>query len=118
MSTEGKESGYKGCYDAGFKKGIEKTIESLILNAVGDSISVSDLRATYHCLESRTEQEIFDPSDTIYPDHYYPVPDCIIGNILDHWELIPGDTKQDLKDELTAFYTAMERLTDWIHENR
>ena len=46
------------------------------------------------------------------------VPDSIVGNILDHWEMLPNDTKQDLKDQETGFYNAMERLTDWIEENR
>lgn len=46
------------------------------------------------------------------------VPDSIIGNILDHWLMLPGDTRQDLKDSDTGFYNAMERLTDWIEENR
>ena len=46
------------------------------------------------------------------------VPASIVGNILDHWEMLPNDTKQDLKDQETGFYNAMERLTDWIEENR
>ena len=68
--------------------------------------------------QPRTEQEIFDPSDTIYPERCPRVPDSIIGNILDHWELIPNDTKDDLKGILPGFCTAMGRLTDWIQENR
>lgn len=46
------------------------------------------------------------------------VPDSIVGNILDHWDMLPGDTKQDLKDMETGFYNAMERLEDWIRVNR
>ncbi len=46
------------------------------------------------------------------------VPDSIIGNILDHWQMLPGDTRQDIKDTEPGFYGAMERLTDWIEENR
>lgn len=46
------------------------------------------------------------------------VPDSIIGNVLDHWKMLPGDTRQDLKDEDAGFYNAMERLEDWIEENR
>ena len=68
--------------------------------------------------KGRTEQEIFDPSDTIYPERCPRVPDSIIGNILDHWELIPNDAKQELEDTETAFYIAMEQLVDWIQQNR
>jgi len=47
-----------------------------------------------------------------------PVPSSIIGNILDMWAMLPGDTRHDLKDMEPGFYNAMERLTDWIEENR
>lgn len=66
----------------------------------------------------RTEQEIFDPSDTIYPDHYFPVPDRIIGNILDHWDLIENDTKSYLENEVSGFYKAMQELNAWMYKNR
>jgi protein-arginine kinase activator protein McsA len=62
-------------------------------------------------LIAASERPVEAPSPT-------PVPDSIIGNILDHWEMLPGDTRQDLKDQDRGFYNAMERLTDWIEENR
>ena len=122
------------CYDAGFEAGVKSArelmacghpracqVHDVVFGAedahavpipVGEKCSVCEVKPR------NEEREIFDPSDTIYPDHYFPVPDRIIGNILDHWELIPGDAKQELKDELSGFYTAMQRLTDWIEENR
>lgn len=76
-----------------------------------------------HCIANmevrpRTGLNDGPPGSILRSDKPDPVPDSIIGNILDHWEMLPGDTRQDLKDMETGFYNAMERLTDWIEENR
>jgi uncharacterized protein YukJ len=45
-----------------------------------------------------------------------PVPYSIIGNILDHWDMLPNYVRSDLKEIDTGFYQAMQRLADWIEE--
>ena len=53
-----------------------------------------------------------------FPRRAKPVPDSIIGNILDHWDMLPGDVRDYVKEGGGGFYGAMERLTDWIQENQ
>lgn len=42
---------------------------------------------------------------------------AMVGSILDRWQMLPGDTKQEIKDTGTAFYNSVERLSDWVEEN-
>jgi hypothetical protein len=47
-----------------------------------------------------------------------PVPDDLIGNLVDHWEMLSNDARHVLKEESLGFWAAMQRLMDWIEENR
>lgn len=60
-----------------------------------------------------------DPNKDAYGEHYRirttgPEPRNLLANILDHWDRIAGDTKQDIKDLETGFYNAVESLRDWL----